>query len=45
MFSFKEYKGFKTKDYDAAKNFIKELFEKEKEAVEASREYRGKISR
>ena len=41
MFSFKDYEGFKTKDYEAAKNFIKDLFVKEKDAVEASDEYKS----
>ena len=42
IFSFKEYGGFKSRDYEAAKNYIKELFVREKDAVESSVEYRSK---
>jgi len=37
---FKNFKKFKTRDYDAAKDFMKEMFVKQKEEVEKSKLYK-----
>merc|ERR550517_1589297 len=37
---FKNYRKFKTRDYDAAKDFMKEMFVKQKDEVESSKLYR-----
>ena len=38
---FENYKKFKTRDYDAAKDFMKDMFIKQKDEVESSKLYRG----
>ena len=38
---FENYKKFKTRDYDAAKDFMKDMFVKQKDEVESSKLYRG----
>ena len=40
---FKNYKKFETLNYDAAKDFMKEMFVKQKDDVESSKLYRGEI--
>ena len=42
---FRNYRRFKTLDYDAAKGFIEEMFVKQKNEVESSKLYRGETEK
>ena len=41
LYRFKSYRKFKTQDYEAAKEYMKDMFVKKKEEVEKSKSYRG----
>ena len=40
-FSFKNFKGYKTRDYESAKEYMKLCFTEKKKAAELSKEYQG----
>jgi len=39
IFSFKDFKGYKTRDYESAKEYMKLCFTERKKAAELSKEY------